>query len=96
MTDATPMHFFWCSRPVAFRAGETIAAALQRAGLTDLGPGVGGISGRYFCGIGSCQCCLVTIDGASPVEACLTVAQEGMYLAPALPEHSACAPGADA
>lgn len=96
MSDATLPHFFWCSEPVAFRPGETIAAALQRAGLTDLGPGIAGVRGRYFCGIGTCQACLVAIDGASPVESCLTVAQEGMRLGPALPDQSAHLPGADA
>ncbi len=96
MSDTVALHFYWCSEPVPFRAGETIAAALQRAGRTDVGPAVAGLHGRYFCGIGTCQACLVSIDGASPVEACLTLAQEGMHLAPALLSQLARTPGADA
>jgi predicted molibdopterin-dependent oxidoreductase YjgC len=96
MPDIAPLHFYWCSEPVPFRAGETIAAALQRAGLSDLGSAVGGLHGRYFCGIGTCQACLVSIAGASAVEACLTLAQGGLHLGPALPQQLACEPGADA
>ena len=75
---------YWGSVAIPFRHGETIAAALQRHGLRDLGAAVGGVRGRYFCGIGTCQSCLVSVNGASPVEACLTPAQHGMQLAPAL------------
>lgn len=83
MTTATASTLYWDTVAIPFRPGETIAAALQRYGLTDLGASVGGLRGRYFCGIGTCQACLVTVDGASPVEACLTPAQPGMQLTPA-------------
>ena len=89
MSETAALHFYWRSQPVPFRAGETLAAALQRAGLSDLGSAVGGLHGRYFCGIGTCQACLVSINDASPVEACLTQAQEGMGLSPALLQRSA-------
>lgn len=75
---------YWCSEPVGFRPGETIAAALQRQGIADLGPAVGALQGRYFCGIGTCQACLVSVDGGCAVEACLTLAKSGMRLTPAL------------
>lgn len=84
MADTEPSLLYWGSDPVRFYPGETIAAALQRGGITDLGAGVGGLHGRYFCGIGTCQACLVSVNGASPVEACLTLAQAGMRLSPAL------------
>lgn len=64
-----------------FHPGETIAAALSRHGVADFGATAGGLQGRYFCGIGTCQACLVSVNGASPVEACLTPAQAGMELA---------------
>ena len=70
---------------VPFRAGETIAAALRRGGVDDFGAAVGGLRGRYFCGIGSCQACLVSVDGERVVEACLTTARDGMRLSAALP-----------
>ncbi len=74
--------FYWIDRPVSFRPGETIAAALLRAGIDDLGPEGGTGRGRVFCGIGACQACVVAIAGEGPVEACLTPARSGMRLAP--------------
>lgn len=76
--------FLWAGDPVAFRQGETFAAALRRAGVDDLGPATGRLRSRYFCGIGACQACLVSVDGASPVEACLTPAKAGVQLSPAM------------
>ena len=75
---------YWQAQAVPFHPGETIAAALLRAGVVGLGDATGGMQGRFFCGIGNCQACLVSIDGASSVEACLTPAQAGMRLTPAL------------
>jgi len=84
MQTVTPPVLFWNQVAVSFDPGETIAAALLRGGVLELGVAVGGMQGRYFCGIGNCQACLVCVDGASPVEACLTPAQPGMHLTPAL------------
>ena len=83
--DIEPMihTLYWNRTPVPFRPGETVAAALQRSGLRDLGAGFGESHGRYFCGIGTCQACLVSINGAAPVESCLTPARDGMRLGPA-------------
>ena len=92
MNTAPGSTLYWDTVAIPFRPGETIAAALQRHGLTDLGAAVGGLRGRYFCGIGTCQACLVSVNGASPVEACLTPAQHGMQLAPALLPGSAFTP----
>lgn len=96
MPDTDASFLYWGSDSVRFSPGETIAAALQRHGITDLGAGVGGLHGRYFCGIGTCQACLVSVNGASPVEACLTLAQAGMRLGPALPPGHSDASGAGA
>lgn len=74
--------FLWQQTPVPMRVGETIAAALRRGGVLDLGEAHGGLRARYFCGIGTCQACLVSIDGASPVEACLTPARSGCCITP--------------
>ncbi len=70
--------FQWCGRTVEFADGETVAAALLRADIRVI-PAVSdtGVAGRVFCGIGACQCCLVTIDGIIR-EACLTPADAGM------------------
>lgn len=78
-----PHTLFWNDTAVTFRPGETLAAALMRHGVVDLGDAVGGLRGRYFCGIGTCQACLVSVNGAAPVESCLTQARDGMQLSPA-------------
>lgn len=77
--------FFWLGHPVLFRVGETFAAALRRSGLNDLGSAMGELRGRYFCGIGACQACLVSVDGAAPVESCLTPARAGVQVTLAAP-----------
>lgn len=79
--------FFWQGHPVDFRPGESFAAALRRSGVQDLGPAMGQLRGRYFCGIGACQACLVSVNGAAPVEACLTPVRAAVQLtAAALPD----------
>lgn len=77
--------FNWLGTRVPFRRGETLAAALRRAGVDDLGSANGGLRARFFCGIGACQGCLVSVNGGAPVEACLTPARAGMCLGPAAP-----------
>jgi ferredoxin len=52
---------------VPVREGETIAAALFRAGRKP----------AYFCGIGVCFACLVTVNGKPAQRACLVLAREG-------------------
>ena len=59
--------------------GESIAAALFASGrrftrwTTQTGEPRG-----YFCGMGVCQDCLVTVDGLPNVRACVTPARDGM------------------
>jgi NADPH-dependent 2,4-dienoyl-CoA reductase/sulfur reductase-like enzyme len=72
-------------------AGESLAAALTAAGRLGLRrDGAGGSRGVY-CGMGVCQECLVTVDGAPHRRACVTALRDGMAvatddpLAPALP-----------
>jgi len=72
---------------ITFRTNETIAMALDRVGIRNFGAGQGGSAGRYFCGIGACQACAVSVDGVS-MEACLTPARSGLLvkrLAPVSP-----------
>lgn len=68
--------FFWDDEPIPFEPFETIAAALDRAGVVALGDAQASGVGRYFCGIGACQGCIVAVDGVR-MEACLTPARPG-------------------
>lgn len=51
------------------RTGETVAAALLAAGR-----------GEYFCGMGVCFLCLVSIDGEPGRRACLEAVRSGMHI----------------
>ncbi|MGU7771590.1 2Fe-2S iron-sulfur cluster-binding protein [Burkholderia sp. MR1-5-21] len=66
--------FYWYKTRVEYKDGETFSVALGRAGVTDFGPTPNGGAARFFCGIGQCQGCLVSVNGASQVESCLTPA----------------------
>lgn len=68
--------FRWQGQAIAFRAGDTLATALIRAGIVDLGAGR-----AVFCGIGQCQGCLVRSNGRL-VEACLTPCRAGLDVSP--------------
>lgn len=64
--------FYWYEKRIDYWDGETFAVALRRAGFQDFGPSPNGGAVRYFCGIGQCQGCLISVDGGVPVESCLT------------------------
>ncbi len=81
--------FYWRTIPISFIRGETYAAALLRGNVLDMGPAAGGMRARYFCGIGACQSCLVSVNGQSPVEACLTTAKEQAQLMPSMEKAGA-------
>ena len=59
--------------------GESIAAALLASGrrFTRWTAQTGEPRG-YFCGMGVCQDCLVTVDGLPNVRACVTPVRDGM------------------
>jgi NADPH-dependent 2,4-dienoyl-CoA reductase/sulfur reductase-like enzyme len=64
--------------PRAGFAGETLAAALLAAGIRVLGrSAVDGTSRGLFCAMGSCQECVLLVDG-TPREACLVALRDGM------------------
>jgi predicted molibdopterin-dependent oxidoreductase YjgC len=68
--------------PVSAFDGESIAAALLATGrrATRWTAGSGEPRG-YLCGMGLCQDCLVTVDGAPNVRACMTPVREGLRVA---------------
>ncbi len=71
----------WQGRPIPFRAGETVASALLRAGVAQFGPAPTGQARAVFCGIGQCQGCLVQAGGRL-AEACLTPCRDGLEVTP--------------
>jgi len=62
---------------INFQDGATVAGALVAAGVREFRESTDGRRG-LFCGMGICQECLVTIDGAPGYRACTTPAKNGM------------------
>ncbi|MBX3530653.1 MAG: (2Fe-2S)-binding protein [Rhizobiaceae bacterium] len=71
--------FAWRGATIPFHPGESVASALMRAGVLQLGQDGAGCRLRYFCGIGACQSCLVSVGGTI-VEACLTPAGDDLNI----------------
>ncbi|MEO3935491.1 (2Fe-2S)-binding protein [Dermatophilaceae bacterium Soc4.6] len=71
--------FDFDGRPVRYRPGQTVGAALVADGTRSWSR-----SGRtrrpmgLFCGIGVCFECLLTVDGVPDVRACLAPAHEAV------------------
>jgi predicted molibdopterin-dependent oxidoreductase YjgC len=79
ITRGAPFEIEVDGQPVTAYAGETLATAMQAAGIraftTHTQPHP---SSRLFCGMGTCYQCLVTIDGLPNYQACRTLARPGM------------------
>lgn len=73
--------FFFDGRVLPAREGEPVAAALLAAGVRVFRtmPRSGEPRGG-FCLVGRCADCLMTIDGALNVRACLTPVRDGMQV----------------
>ena len=77
-SEDAPLHFTFNGAPYRARQGETLAAALLRAGVRTLGqrPGAAGPRGA-FCWMGWCQDCRVLCQGRW-TEACRLPVHEGL------------------
>jgi predicted molibdopterin-dependent oxidoreductase YjgC len=66
---------------VAAVEGETIAAALMATGRkTFRHTPKKGASRGYFCGIGRCTDCCMTVNGIPQVRTCITLVEDGMEI----------------
>jgi NADPH-dependent 2,4-dienoyl-CoA reductase/sulfur reductase-like enzyme len=70
--------FLFEGRPIGFRKGQSVAAALTEAGQRVLRHTAKGANRGLFCGMGVCQDCLITIDGVPNQRACMTLATKGL------------------
>jgi sarcosine oxidase subunit alpha len=73
--------FRFAGREIRAPAGETLATALLAAGVRRLGEGPGSPRAA-FCLMGTCQQCLVRVDGAL-AQACLVPVRAGLVVTPA-------------
>lgn len=67
-------------RPIEIRAGDSVAAAILRAGTLTLRRSRSGEPRGLYCGIGVCNDCLVTMNGHPNVRACITIATPGAVI----------------
>jgi predicted molibdopterin-dependent oxidoreductase YjgC len=75
----TEESFTFDGRPVAFRPGQSVGAALTAAGVRSWrSTRVDGRPRGLFCGIGVCFDCLLVVDGRPNERACIVPADAGM------------------
>ena len=74
----TPVTITVNGQPVQAYAGESIAAALLGAGTRAFRRAEAtGAPRGFFCGMGACFDCLVTVDGVPNKRSCMTEVHEG-------------------
>lgn len=59
---------------IAFVAGDSLAAAMLRAGIPVMRLSRTGQPRSLFCGMGVCNDCVVTLDGKPNIRTCTTAA----------------------
>ncbi len=77
-TRGEPVEFTFDGQPVRAYRGETLAAALLAAGVPGFRADREGRPRRPLCNMGTCFDCVVTVDGAPLVRACLTPVADGL------------------
>ena len=73
------INFTFNGQPMKGCEGETIAAALHAAGVKVLAKSPEKHRPRgFYCAIGNCASCQMTVDGEPNVRTCITLLREGM------------------
>jgi hypothetical protein len=81
---AEPIMLTFDGRPLSAVVGDSVGAALTRAGVRSWRTTRRrGRPRGLFCGIGVCYDCLLTVDGSANQRACLVTAEDGMELSSA-------------
>ncbi|MGI9415728.1 MAG: (2Fe-2S)-binding protein [Hyphomicrobiales bacterium] len=75
-----PVTFRFDGAEVTAYPGETIAAALIAAGIRTTRLSRNGMPRGYFCGMGVCSECLVTVDDTPNQRACVHVVEADMVV----------------
>ncbi|WP_337876229.1 2Fe-2S iron-sulfur cluster-binding protein [Elioraea sp.] len=80
ITRPAEVTFTWQGMPLRAPVGESLAAALLAAGVRRLGEGPGSPRAA-FCMMGTCQQCLLRVDGKL-AQACLVPVRAGLAVEP--------------
>ena len=72
---------FFDGRPIAARAGDSIAVALLADGMTTTrSTAVSGAPRGPYCMMGACFDCFAEVDGRANVQTCMTPVRDGMRI----------------
>ncbi|HIE43520.1 MAG TPA: (2Fe-2S)-binding protein [Candidatus Omnitrophica bacterium] len=75
------IHIFVDGRRIEAYEGEVIAAVLWAEGIKKLRYTTKESQPKgYFCGLGRCTDCVMTVDGVPNVRTCITQVREGMRI----------------
>ncbi|WP_176086382.1 (2Fe-2S)-binding protein [Martelella sp. HB161492] len=79
--SADTLTFTFEGETITAQAGDSVAAALTAAGITDFRASVVSGSPRgVYCMMGACFDCLVNVDGQPNRQACMTEVSEGLVV----------------
>lgn len=74
-----PLHFTFNGRELIGYTGDTIAAALHDNGIMHYSNSLVKKRPRgFYCAIGNCGSCNMTVNGVLNVKTCMTLLEEGM------------------
>ncbi len=77
----TELHFTYNGRDLVGYEGDTIAAALHDNGIMHYSNSIVNKRPRgFYCAIGNCGSCNMTVDGILNVKTCITPLKDGMIV----------------
>jgi aerobic-type carbon monoxide dehydrogenase small subunit (CoxS/CutS family) len=77
-----PIPFSFNGTPIVGRSGDTIASALHAAGVKVLSKSIHLERPRgFYCAIGNCSSCHMTVNGIANVKTCITMLEPNMVVA---------------
>ncbi len=80
-TDRIAIHFTFNGKKFIGYEGDTIAAALVDNGVMHFSDSIIHKRPRgFYCAIGNCGSCNMTVNGVENVKTCLTLLEEGMVV----------------
>jgi aerobic-type carbon monoxide dehydrogenase small subunit (CoxS/CutS family) len=76
-----PIPFIFNGTPIEGRSGDTIASALHAAGVKVLSKSIHLERPRgFYCAIGNCSSCHMTVNGLANVKTCITMLEPNMVV----------------
>lgn len=72
--------FYFNDKKLVGYSGDSIASALHASGVRKLSESLKGRPRGFFCGIGKCSSCLMTVNGIPNIRTCIAPLQEGIHI----------------